>query len=87
MGSMQAVTHIDFSNTINYQHRSDLCLSTKAILSASVDKNVLSLDLDRNFLDIDGARAFNEFIAKNSTLRIFKANNCSLGAKSCEMMV
>ena len=38
-------------------------------------------------MDEDGAKAFNLFMEKNSTLHTFILNNCGLGVKSTKMML
>mmetsp|Transcript_6327 Transcript_6327/g.10745 ORF Transcript_6327/g.10745 Transcript_6327/m.10745 type:complete len:343 (-) Transcript_6327:8-1036(-) len=84
---MAKLEQIDFSDTIGYQHRSDMVLSIKSMLSYTFEKNILSIDISDNMLYVDGARSFADFFQKNSTLQIFKASNCGLGAKSFEMLV
>lgn len=45
------------------------------------------INLSDNFLDQDGARSFAAFLNENNTLQTLIINNCSLGQKSCEMVV
>ena len=70
---------IDFSDTMHYQHRTDLCLGIKSLLLAASNKNIRYINLSDNFLDVDGARAFAAFLEENNTLEILKISNCSLG--------
>lgn len=57
------------------------------MLLAASDKNIRVIDLSDNFLDVDGARAFASFLEENSTLKQLRINNCSLGQKSCELIL
>lgn len=84
---MSQLQVIDFSDTIHYQHRSDLCLGIRALLLAASDKNIRVIDLSHNFLDVDGARAFASFLEENNTLQELRIVNCSLGQKSCELIL
>lgn len=89
LSRMKSLQRIDFSDTIKYRHRSDLCAGTKAMLYQVKDYNITYLDLSENFLDTDGARAFNEFLENNSSgsLKVLKLNGCKLANKSIEMMI
>lgn len=49
---------LDFSDTIHYRHRSDLCKGIKAILTAATDKQIEFIDLSDNDLEEDGAIIF-----------------------------
>ena len=72
---MPNLKKIDFSDTVKYRHRSDLCAGTKAMLYQVKDFNIVYIDLSENFLDIDGARAFSEFLElSNGSLQ--KENMC-----------
>ena len=82
--NMHSLTKFDLSDTVNYRHRSDLCMGIKAILMAAVNKNIRYIDMSDNFLDMDGGRAFAEFLAENTTLEVLKVNRCSLGLKATE---
>ena len=42
---------LDFSDTINMQHRSDLCMGIKSLLLACADKPIRKINLSDNFLD------------------------------------
>lgn len=70
---------LDFSDTINMQHRSDLCMGIKSLLLALSDKQIRKVNLSDNFLDTDGARAFAAFLEVNQTLEHLQINNCALG--------
>ena len=59
---MDKLTNIDFSNTVKYAHRSDLCMGIKSMLLSVQNKSIQVIDLSENFLDVDGARSFSEFI-------------------------
>lgn len=85
LSKMTNLTVLDLSDTLKYRPRSDLCMSTKALLSAV--KNVKKLDLSNNFLDGDGARAFSEFLASSKTIQILKVNGCKMNDKSLEMIM
>ena len=61
--NMAHLNRIDFSDTVKYRHRSDLCMGAKSILASAIDKNIIELDMSSNFLDVDGARAFSDFLA------------------------
>merc|ERR1711871_1596965 len=78
---------LDLSDTIQYQPRSDLCLGIRAVLLAVSEKAIRRVNLSDNFLDVDGARAFASFLEENKTLEVLQINNCSLGQKSCEMIL
>lgn len=86
---MTNLKKIDFSDTVSYRHRSDMCAGTKAMLYQIKDFNIVYLDLSENFLDTDGARAFNEFLENNTSgsLKTLKLNGCKLGNKSIELML
>ena len=43
--------------------------------------------MSNNFLDVDGARAFASFLEENKTLQQIRINKCSLGQKSCELIL
>lgn len=85
--NMKSLTKFDLSDTVNYRHRSDLCMGIKSILMAAVTKNIQQIDLSDNFLDIDGGRAFAAFLAENRSLQVLKVNRCSLGLKATEQIV
>lgn len=59
---MSLLQVLDFSDTVRFQHRSDLCMGIKAILFAAVDMQIELLDLSDNDLEHDGARAFQDFL-------------------------
>lgn len=85
---MTNLKKIDFSDTVKYRHRSDLCAGTKAMLYQVREFNIVHLDLSENFLDSDGARAFCEFLENNNgSLKILNLNGCKLANKSIEMMM
>ena len=84
VGKMNNLTKFDLSDTVNYRHRSDLCMGIKAILMAAVANNIEYIDLSDNFLDMDGGRAFATFLAENKTLQVLKVNRCSLGLKATD---
>lgn len=84
---MTNLTRFDLSDTVNYRHRSDLCMGIKSILMAAVAVNIEYIDLSDNFLDMDGGRAFAAFLAENTTLKVLKVNRCSLGHKATEQVV
>ena len=87
MSKMKKVEMIDFSDTVKYRHRSDLCMSTRAILAHASKKNVRVLNLNDNLLEEDGARAFVDFLKENKSLKVLKLSNCGLADKSCIMML
>jgi len=58
ISKMSQLQVLDFSDTVHFQHRSDLCMGIKAILAAALDKQIEFIDLSDNDLDYDGARAF-----------------------------
>ena len=85
---MPNLKKIDFSDTVKYRHRSDLCAGTKAMLYQVREFNIVNIDLSDNFQDTDGARAFNEFLENNNgSLKTLKLNGCKLANKSIEMML
>jgi Ran GTPase-activating protein (RanGAP) involved in mRNA processing and transport len=85
---MPNLSRLDFSDTIKYRHRSDMCAGTKAMLYQVRTFNIVYLNLQDNFLDSDGARAFNEFLENNNgSLKTLNVNGCKLGNKSVEMML
>jgi Ran GTPase-activating protein (RanGAP) involved in mRNA processing and transport len=84
---MSSINFFDLSDTAKYSHRTDLCLGIRSILASSIEKNVHHINLSDNFLDVDGARAFASFLEENTTLEDLQINNCSLGQKSCEMVL
>ena len=60
---MSKLKKVDFSDTVGYQHRSDVCMGISSILNAVAPKNTLiEIDLKDNLLDIDGARSVKEFL-------------------------
>lgn len=83
---MAKLSKIDFSDTVNYQHRSDLCMGVSSMLRAVADNKIIEIDLKDNFLDVDGARAIKDFLETNKSLKILKMQNCRLGNKSAEIM-
>jgi Ran GTPase-activating protein (RanGAP) involved in mRNA processing and transport len=68
VANMKSLTKFDLSDTVNYRHRSDLCMGIKSILMAAVTNNIEYIDLSDNFLDMDGGRAFAAFLAENKSL-------------------
>ena len=86
MSKMAKIEHIDFSDTVKYRHRSDLCMSVRAILAQASNKKVTKLNLRDNDLEEDGARAFVDFLKENKTLEFLDITNCNLGDKSAIMM-
>lgn len=84
---MRKLQVLDFSDTVHSQHRSDLCMGIKAILTAATDKEIEFIDLSDNDLDFDGARAFYQFLSKSSSIKRIKATNCNLGDKSATMIL
>jgi len=82
--NMTSLTKFDLSDTVNYRHRSDLCMGIKSILMAAVTKDIQYIDLSDNFLDMDGGRAFASFLGENKSLEVLKVNRCSLGLKATE---
>ena len=84
VSNMKSLRKFDLSDTVNYRHRSDLCMGIKSILMAAVTKNIEYINLSDNFLDMDGGRAFAAFLAENKSLKVLKVNNCSLGLKATE---
>ena len=86
MAKMVKIEHIDFSDTVKYRHRSDLCMSVRAILTQAEDKSVTKLNLRDNDLEEDGARGFVDFLKANKTLEFLDLSNCNLGDKSAIMM-
>jgi hypothetical protein len=68
MAKMVKVEYIDFSDTVKYKHRSDLCMSVRAILTQAEKKGVTKLNLRDNDMEEDGARAFEDFLKENKTL-------------------
>ena len=76
VSKMKGLTKIDFSDTINYRHRSDLCMGIKSLLLSAVTCNIEKLDVSNNFLDLDGGRAFKEFLEQNKSLKTLMVNNC-----------
>lgn len=87
VSNMKSLRKFDLSDTVNYRHRSDLCMGIKSILMAAVTKNIEYINLSDNFLDMDGGRAFAAFLAENRSLKVLKVNNCSLGLKATEQIV
>lgn len=83
---MTKLSKIDFSDTVGYQHRSDICMGIQSMLNAVADKKIIEIDLKDNFLDVDGARSIKEFIEVNKSLQILKMENCRLGNKSAEIL-
>lgn len=81
------LTKLDFSDTINYKARSDLCMSTAAMLVFCEDFKIETIDLSNNFLDVDGGKSFNEFLWKNSHLKTLKLTGCKLGKRTAEMLL
>lgn len=85
--NMTCLTKFDLSDTVNYRHRSDLCMGIKSILMAAVTKDIQYIDLSDNFLDMDGGRAFASFLGENKSLEVLKVNRCSLGLKATEQII
>lgn len=84
VSNMKKLTKFDLSDTVNYRHRSDLCMGIKSILMAAVKAEIRYINLSDNFLDMDGGRAFAAFLAENKSLEVLKVNRCSLGLKATE---
>ena len=84
---MSLLQVLDFSDTVRFQHRSDLCMGIKAILFAAVDMQIERLDLSDNDLEHDGARAFQDFLSRSTSIKRIKATNCNLGDKSATMIL
>lgn len=63
LSKMRNLKKLDTSDTLKFRQRSDLCMSTRALLGAA--GKIEYLDLSENFLDSDGARAFAEFLSQN----------------------
>jgi Ran GTPase-activating protein (RanGAP) involved in mRNA processing and transport len=82
---MSNLKTLDTSDTLKFRQRSDLCMSTKALLAAV--GQIEFLNLSENFLDTDGARAFAEFLSTNKSLKVLKINGCKLSDQSLEMML
>lgn len=87
VSNMKSLTKFDLSDTVNYRHRSDLCMGIKSILMAAVKMEIRYIDLSDNFLDMDGGRAFAAFLAENRSLEVLKVNRCSLGLKATEQVI
>ena len=83
---MTKLSKIDFSDTVDYQHRSDLCMGISSMLRAVAEMKIIEIDLKDNFLDVDGARSIKDFIEVNKSLKILKMQNCRLGSKSAEIL-
>lgn len=80
---MGKLNKIDFSDTVGYQHRSDVCMGIQSMLNAVAAKNtVVEIDLKDNLLDVDGARSIKEFVEVSKSLKILKMEHCRLGSKS-----
>lgn len=84
VSKMKNLNKFDLSDTVNYRHRSDLCMGIKSILMAAVKNDIQYIDLSDNFLDMDGGRAFAAFLSENRSLQVLKVNRCSLGLKATE---
>lgn len=76
---MKKLKILDFSDTIKARPRSDLPMSTGAILFEARKFDIIILDMNDNFLGKDGARAFSEFLEHNKTLKKLKLRGCGLG--------
>lgn len=86
IANMPKLKYLDFSDTVKFRHRSDLCMGTQAMLLAANEKAIYSLNLADNLLEDDGARAYSAFLEANKSLKVLNVNNCSLACKSCIMM-
>ena len=84
---MKNLEKIDFSDTINYQHRSDMPMGIQAMLDVVIQQNILQIDLSNNVLDHDGLKCMKEFLAANRSLEVLKVQNCKIGDKSCAIML
>jgi Ran GTPase-activating protein (RanGAP) involved in mRNA processing and transport len=83
---MEKLIHLDLSETKGFQNRSDVCMSTKALLEPLVNNQIYFLNVSNNFFDEDGARAFSDFLEKNKSLEILIAKKCGMNSQSCEML-
>lgn len=83
---MEELKYIDLSDTIGARPRSDLPMSSSAILFEAKDFNIIELNLNDNVLGKEGAKAFSEFLEFNKSLKKLKLRGCALGLPSVEMM-
>ena len=68
MVKMVKLEYIDFSDTAKFRHRSDLCMSARAILTQAIPFKITKLNLRDNDLEEDGAKGFVDFLKENKTL-------------------
>lgn len=87
MSKMGKLTRLEWADTIHAKPRSDLCMSTAAILLPCKDHKIEYLDMSDNFLDHDGGKAFNEFLWGNSNLKVLKLNNTKVGKRTAELLL
>jgi hypothetical protein len=81
------LTRMDLSDTIKFKPRSDLCMSTAAMLEYCKEFKITHIYLQDNLLEADGAKAFNEFLWQNSHLKTLNLTNCKLGKRSAELLL
>ena len=79
---MTSLTRIDFSETINFQPRSDIGYSTNSMLVSAQKFKIEKIYLQDNFLDEDGVKCLSDFMEVNTTLKELNLTNCGLSDKS-----
>ena len=67
---------LDMSETINYQVRSDMCMSVQSMLGHC--SNLTEINLANNVLEEDGVRAVKEFLWVNTSLKVLNLYNTRL---------
>jgi hypothetical protein len=76
LSKMSKLQKIDFSDTIKFEHRSDLAMSCGAMLDHVTDKNIIQINFAENDLETGGGIGFSRFLEANSTLQILNLKNC-----------
>jgi Ran GTPase-activating protein 1 len=73
------IKKVDFSDIFTSRLRSDLPNSLLLLMTALEGKSVQNLDLSHNAFGPDGVKSFQDFLVKNSSLKVLNITNCGLG--------
>jgi Ran GTPase-activating protein (RanGAP) involved in mRNA processing and transport len=87
LSQMVNITRLDFSDTIKYKSRSDLAMSTAAMLTNCEKFKITHINMRDNFLDVDGGKAYSEFLWTNSYLKVLDVTNCKMGKRTAELLL
>ena len=87
MVKMTNLTRLEWADIIKAKPRSDLCMSTAAMLYICKDHKIEYIDLSDNLLEADGGKAFNEWLWTNSSLKVLKLTNTKVGKRTAELLL